>query len=162
MISSVRRWSRRHPILAGTAALFVGLLSIDALVGPDAVAGVIGIGFVLGIVAVLVKTASLVTGRKRRRPSPARIARSTVLPRLSPPSAAPSQQVGRRDSYTPPRLALSGQPTPRADPARPPGRPTAIKIVTLGELLALTPTQFEQLCVTALVAVGYQEVRRLG
>lgn len=144
------RWVRRHPIV--TLLLGVAALILFATYRSDAVAGngLLVFYVLIGLVwwAAWWVTATVRRWRVRRHRSAVSLA-SPSTTALQPPASPPSAPF----TYAQPPSADMSMNGARAGSRRAP---------SLGDVLSLTPGQFEDLTVRLLTALGYQDVGRSG
>jgi restriction system protein len=103
----------------------------------------------------------------RNLPPPA----TTVpVPKSAPPAASPVAPAGSTPAWPATGPAAQAvlhdvsalEETAHVHLPEQPTSPTPYKPLILGDLLAMTPTEFEQLCVRALLILGYDQMKRTG
>jgi restriction endonuclease Mrr len=138
-------WIRRNPWIAAGIGLPLGFFFLGALMSDDPVSTVLGLVVLCLFLALIVWVGWLVlqSWRRIRR----RWRHDTVDPIVVRPTEPTS---------------VSTQPiAPQANSVSAP-LVTPVRAPALGDVLSLTPGQFEDLTVGLLASIGYQSVRRTG
>jgi hypothetical protein len=169
VIGRESHWIRRHPVLTAVLALWVALLALGFATSEenrDAAGAIVLVIVALASFAVTWAIGELVNQAVERQCR--RMASN--MPPLAPPSSFSETPGSSAHGWTATGPGIQAV-HPHASalektahvhlPAGSP-RPNRFKPVTLGDILAMTPTEFEQLCVRALLVLGYDEVRRTG
>ncbi|MGH2534507.1 MAG: restriction endonuclease [Thermomicrobiales bacterium] len=143
-----RQWVRRHPWATGLWIVFaLAIVLILAFPGGDAsrVDGIIG-WLIIATPAALITWGGTAWIDRRAK-------RRTAVATTPAPVASPTEDV-------PGDLSAFEETTHHQLPGT--AAAAGFRPVALSDLLAMTPTEFEQLCVRALVRLGYDDVRRTG
>jgi len=134
-----RPWIRRHPIAIALWALWLVVAGLTVAFPSENAGRFDGFGGWIVISVPLVSITWLVTfvidHRKRSK-----MASSVFASSIPVQPQVPSMMVS----------------------VPPPPQVRTFQLTSIGDLLAMSPTEFEQLCVRALTALGYQDVRRTG
>ena len=165
-------WPRRHPIATVLLVFMFGFIALAVAIpsdeGNDRLSIFLGLMILAAPILFIFWLVTRWIDRRDERaqsamaPSPA-FAAPTATPEYAPPPASPTAH-----SMPAPEPVAPSPPIPSALEAtaqfriEPQGHGEPARHVTLDDLLAMTPTEFEQLCVRALLNIGYQEVRRTG
>lgn len=152
-----RPWVRRHPWATSLWAIFILLIALILAFPEDDVSRRDGaLGWLIIAVPLALITWGVTAWIDRRRTR--RLAAS--------PIPATRGAFGDGQDPAPPVEAAADDLSAFEETAHQHldgrGEPAGFRPVTLGDLLAMSPTEFEQLCVRALVRLGYNDVRRTG
>ncbi len=142
-------WVRRHPFATAIFAIILVIFALSAIFGADEgeqTDAILGLIIVYVVLVGLYALAAWLYGKIFRREEP----QVPVLP-VSPVSQQP---VPQSDWSARSAMPASAPPVPAPPPI--------ITAPSLGDLLTLTPAQFEELTLTVLVALGYTDARRSG
>lgn len=139
------QWVRKHPIWSGLLVLVFGLFYAAAIAGDGTAGGIVAVTVLLVIVIGAMYLIGSIVGwwRGRRRRQEAIQPNSIAL--RSPDSARSPVPSSGAPVWAESQVAIP--------------QPTALG---LGDMLAMSPLEYEQLCTRVLLAIGYTEVRRSG
>ncbi|GIW05091.1 MAG: hypothetical protein KatS3mg059_1711 [Thermomicrobiales bacterium] len=143
-------WIRRHPIASAILGLLLVLFIIAAVSADDPLATALSLAvlYLLFVGVTLLLTWVWAKVRRSSEKSPG----STGVP----PSPAPGTSQGITLETPSPMPGTGPDGTVVTPPA------TSVVAPTLGDLLVLTPSQFENLTARVLTALGYKDVTVVG
>ncbi len=154
-------WFRRHKVLT-TIYIVMAILFALAIAGATSEERSSAIGGAVSLLILLIPLFLAIgwfTDRRHRRVDSSRpVSRSMQLPSVQGGSL---QQVGRSPRQEEP--AAPADQSAFVETAHRPLPPVPQSAhMSLNDMLAMSPTEFEEFCVKALEGIGYKDVKRVG